>query len=814
MTHQSAAEHLVRAVRAQYSEGMGEFRHQSRCPSVAPVMRAMAVLVWLTVCGWYGVAPAEDLQPVPESFSDHAQLFLSAWCFDCHGDGAAEGDLDLQQLQQRSPDRAARDAWKKVMQHLQVGTMPPPEHSPRPDPAALQRFTDHLDHEFFHVDCDEVQDPGRVTIRRLNRVEYENTVDDLLGVRFQAADSFPRDEVGYGFDNIGDVLSLTPPLLEKYLAAAETISQQVIYTGPREELRTTRVLPEEFGGENAAGLTIEHDYLLINREGYAFGEFSPYEPGEYECRIRAFGVQWGDELIRMAVDVAGERIAEFEIQGHREPDDYVVRLKFGDDHFPLGHQQIRFVYLNDLNEGGDADRDLAIHQVELTGPLHLDHDAFPYPPQHRRVIAVEPDDQHSVEQAARANLIQLARRAFRQPVDSADVDLVIGLVMAAVERGESFERAMQLGLQAILVSPKFLFRVETPEHPDDADDVHDVGQYELASRLSYFLWSTMPDEELFDAAVNGTLTQPAVMMEQVERMLESPRSEAFIRNFAGQWLNLRSLADVRPNRQLFPEFNEQLAADMQQETRLLMEHLLREDRSLLELLSADYTFVNERLAGLYGLTGVTGNEFRQVSLQDVPRRGVLTHAGILTLTSDPARTLPVKRGKWILETILGQAPPPPPPNVPSLSDTEDANPEATLREQLARHRQDAACAGCHQTMDPLGLAFENYDAIGRWRETVHERPVDAAGTLPDGRSFENAIELTGLLQEDKTEYAEQVTRAMLTYALGRGLEPYDQCAVDQIVTVLEQNDYRFRTLVREVVLSLPFRMRRGDGGKP
>ncbi len=280
------------------------------------------------------------------------------------------------------------------------------------------------------------------------------------------------------------------------------------------------------------------------------------------------------------------------------------------------------------------------------------------------------------------------------------------------------------------------------------------------------------------------------------------------------WLNLRNLEDVRPNRQLFPEFSEQLAADMQTETLLLVEHLLREDRNLTELLSADYTFINQRLAEVYGLTDVNGDEFRRVSLADVPRRGVLTHAGILTLTSDPARTLPVKRGKWILEAILGSAPPPPPPNVPPLTETEKGNPDAALREQLARHRQDAACAGCHQTMDPLGLAFENYDAIGRWRETDGDRPIDPSGTLPDGRSFGNAIELTDLLLQQETEYAEQVTRAMLTYALGRGLEPYDQCAVDEIVTVLKQNDYRFRTLVREIVLSRPFRMRRGDGGKP
>jgi hypothetical protein len=755
-----------------------------------------------------------ELEPIPEFFAEDARTFLESYCFECHGNGASEGEVKLDQLLEQQPDRTTRDVWHRVMQQLQIGIMPPPDHSPKPDTATLKQFVQRIDQEFFHVDCEKVRDPGRVTIKRLNRVEYEKTIHDLLGVTYQAAENFPRDDVGYGFDNIGDVLSLSPPLFEKYLDAAEAISREVIYTGPRSDLRSTRVLPNEIGGEVAAGVTIEEDYLLINREGYAFANFAPYEPGEYELRIRAFGVQWGDELIRMAIEVAGERIAEFEIQGQRQTEDYNIRLKFGNEDHPLGSQEIRFAYLNDFNAGGDADRDLAIRQIELEGPLHIDADKFPFPHQHRRIIRVQPDDQHSMAEAARINLTHLARRAFRQPVQSNDIDPFVELVKNVVERGESFEQAMQYGLQAILVSPKFLFRVESSLRPDDAEHVHDIGQFELASRLSYFLWSTMPDQELFHLAQQGTLRQRDVLLTQVDRMLESPKAAALVHNFAGQYLNLRNLADVRPNRQTFPEFNEQLAEDMQRETQLLVEHLLREDKSLLELLSAKYTFVNEHLAKLYGLSGVTGNEFRIVSLADVPRQGVLTQASILTLTSDPARTLPVKRGKWILETILGSAPPPPPPNVPPLTETEKVNPDTTLREQLAQHRQDAACAGCHQTMDPLGLAFENYDAIGRWRDTDGQQTIDATGTLPDGRSFQNAIELIDLLQEQETEYTEQITGAMLTYALGRGLEPYDQCAVSKIVDILKQNDYRFQTLIDEIVLSMPFQMQRGDGGKP
>ena len=758
--------------------------------------------------------PLCAVEPVPDTFPQEARSFLGAYCFECHGNGAAEGEVDLEQLLQGPNDRATRDRWRKVMRQLQVGVMPPADYEPRPEQEVSARFVQSIDDRFFRVDCEQVRDPGRVTIRRLNRVEYENTVRDLLGVPFRAAATFPRDDVGYGFDNIGDVLSLTPPLLEKYLDAASAISRQVIHAGPRANLFVQRYEGVELDATLESGATVEEDYLLINREGYAFAEFNPYVSGEYQIRVRAFGVQAGDELIRMAVTVADKQVGEFEIQGHREPHDYEVSVSFGTDDYPLGRQEIHLVYLNDFNDGGEGDRDMAVLHVEMQGPMHLEPQDMPYPSEHRRAVPFQPDAKLNVEQAARRNLMQLGRRAFRRPVDSEDVDAMVDLVSSAVSRGESFERAMQYGLQLMLVSPRFLFRVESSPRPDDAEHAEDVGQFELASRLSYFLWCSMPDEELFRLAKEGTLSRRDVLVGQVQRMLDDSKSSALIDQFAGQWLNLRNLKSIRPNKQAFPEFDEELAGDMRRETQLLFETLLKDNKPLTELLTADYTYVNQRLAKHYGLPAIAGDGFQRVSLADVPRRGILTHASILTLTSDPARTLPVKRGKWIMANVLGNAPPEPPPNVPTLDVSDEAQSGTTLREQLARHREDAACAGCHRHMDPLGLAFEPYDAIGRWRETDGGQAFDTSGTLPDGRHFANVMELIGLLGDGKNEYTEQVAEAMLTFALGRGLEPYDQCAVEKIVEMLEQDDYRFRTLVNEIVLSEPFRRRRGDGGKP
>jgi len=385
------------------------------------------------------------------------------------------------------------------------------------------------------------------------------------------------------------------------------------------------------------------------------------------------------------------------------------------------------------------------------------------------------------------------------------------LAQMALSKDETFERGIQLAVTGVLVSPHFLFRVEDQADPDSAGDgAVPVGDYELASRVSYFLWSSMPDEELFELAAKGKLQDPKVLEEQVLRMLQDPKSQALVENFASQWLNLRNLDQVSPDPKRFPEFDGELREAMKNETKEFFAAIMREDRSVMEFLSGDFTVLNERLAKHYGISGVKGSEFQKVSLKDIPRAGVLTQASILTLTSNPTRTSPVKRGKWILENMLNEPPPPPPPNVPELEEASKESPGLSLRKQLEIHRESPTCASCHKLMDPLGLGFENFDAVGEWRDKDGKQPVDASGELPGGQTFEGPIELINILKQRRSQFRRCLVEKMLTYALGRGLEYYDRCAVETITKNMEKDNNRFSRMVLEIVKSRPFRFRRAD----
>ncbi|MCC6418926.1 MAG: DUF1592 domain-containing protein [Gemmataceae bacterium] len=593
---------------------------------------------------------ARDIAPV-----------LAKYCTNCHGGKKPRGDLSLEHLKTAADALKDPRLWDKVAQNLRSGDMPP-AGKPKPSAAETERILKWIETETAVVDCTKVRDPGRVTIRRLNRTEYKNTIRDLVGLDFKPADDFPADDVGYGFDNIGDVLTLSPLLLEKYLAAAEQIAERA------------------------------------------------FKDPETRKRI-------------------------------------MIRPLFGKGKGRFG--------------------------------------------------------------AVREILQHFARRAYRRPVTEDEVNRLARFVTLAVSNGDSTERGVQLAVQAVLVSPHFLFRVERTPRIKGGVTAFPLAEHELATRLSYFLWSSMPDGELFALADRGELRKGDTLEKQTRRMLRDPKARALTENFAGQWLQIRNLKTkaIVPDAGTFRTFDEKLRLAMIRETELFFEAIVKEDRSVLDFLDADFTFVNERLAKHYGLPDVKGEEFRRVSLKSTERRGVLTQASILTVTSNPNRTSPVKRGKWILENILNTPPPPPPPEVPELEQQGEL--KGSLRQRMEQHRVNPLCASCHQRMDPLGFGFENFDAIGAWRTREGAFAIDASGTLPGGQSFKGPRELVAVLKQREGEFRRCLADKMLTYALGRGLEVYDKCALDDICTHMARDGNRFSSLVLAIVQSDPFQKRKG-----
>ena len=624
-----------------------------------------------------GAAKSSVIAPA-ELVSGQVKPLLAKYCFECHSGMKAKAGLDLSRVADDLSIIRDRKLWGRLVEYVEAGDMPP-EGKPQPTQAEVDSLTHSIEEVLSNVDCGRESDPGRVTMRRLNRAEYNNTVRDLLGIDFHPADDFPSDDVGYGFDNIGDVLTLPPLLFEKYLAAAEVIAEKAI----------------------------------------------------------------------------------------------VVRLAGG-------------------GAGAGAE------------PVEL-------PDSHRRIIFRTPTAETRNE-CARAVVERFASRAYRRPVAAGEVARLLRFVDLAAENRESFERGIQLVVEAVLCSPQFLFRVELDPRPTRRGErlapTHLINEFELAARLSYFLWCSMPDDELTQLAGNGKLRSGDTLEQQVKRMLRDPKARGLVENFGDQWLQLRLLSTINPDTKRFPGFDEELRRAMVEESRLFFTALMREDRSILEFLDSNQTFVNERLARHYGIAGVQGEDFQRVTLQDDRRGGLLGQASILTVTSNPTRTSPVKRGKWILEQILGTPPPPPPPNVPELKEDKDVVLSGTLRQRMEQHRANPDCATCHGRMDPLGFGLENFDAIGAWREADGGYPIDASGTLPNGKTFVGPKALKAILKGRHDDFARCLSEKMLTFALGRGLDYYDRCAVDKFVTALGANDYRFSTLVLEIVQSDPFQKRR------
>ena len=737
-------------------------------------------------------------EPLEEFTTRELRPFLETYCLKCHGGEKPKGGLSLTGWREGKDLTSASAQLSAVLERLKDGSMPP---AGKPQPPAAERA--RIVAALQQLQAQAKAGPGRVTVRRLNRAEYNNTVRDLLGIDFRPADDFPGDEVGYGFDHIGDVLSVSPLLMEKYLKAAERIAREGLTPPPPLKPAVQRVLPREFKAEPPSMRLGRDGRFRMIDAGELRATFDAAMPGKYRLKVQAMSEPAGDEEPRLAFILDGKRLGTHvvtEAQGQRFQ--HEVELS-------SGKHTLGIVFENPFKAPppGGGVRRLGIAYVEIEGPHDLPPP--PPPPAYLRLFSHRPGPDLAPREAARRIITPLAERAFRRPVQPEEIEKLLKLFDQSQADQEGFEESVRFMVQGLLVSPHFLFRIEgTAEAADPNREV--LGSFALASRLSYFLWSSMPDEELFKLARANRLQEAKVLAEQVQRMLGDPKAAALTENFAGQWLQLRSLAVLSPDPGRFPEFDDELRRALARETELFFQHLLMQGRPLVEFLTADYTFLNERLARHYGIPDVRGPEFRLVRLTTDQRGGLLTQGSILTVTSNPTRTSPVKRGKWILENLLAAPPPPPPPGVGDLAEDDQAVLTGSLRQRLELHRRDPTCATCHARLDPLGFALENYDAIGRWRTQDGSFPIDPAGSLPDGQTFKNAAELKGVLAGRLDDFRRCLAEKLLTYALGRGLEPADRPQVLRIAETARQRGDRLVDLIVAVVQSEPFRYREAE----
>ena len=738
-----------------------------------------------------------------------ARAILDRYCVACHNARTLAAGLALDAV---DPAHIGDDAavWEKVLRKLRTRTMPPSPR-PRPDAATYASLVTSLETALDRA-AEADPDPGRPAVQRLNRAEYANAVRDLLALEVDGQTLLPADESGYGFDNIGDVLSVSPGLLERYLLAAAKISRQAVGDAtlrPTTAVYRTSPLLAQDG-------RVSEDLPFGSRGGLAVRHYFPLD-AEYVIRVALRGRARAGHALDVRLD--RERVRRFDL-GERTP--LEVRVPVAAGARLLGVSFVEALEQSLPRDGRPPPppitsfaftlypNDPAVERVEVIGPYAGRTPADT--PSRRAIFTCRPDTLGDETACAERIVASLARRAYRRPVTAADTAPLLAAYEAGRREGPGFEDGVRWAIEALLVSPKFLFRVERDPAGAAPGAPYRVHELDLASRLSFFLWSSIPDDELVDLAARGRLREPGVLERQVRRMLDDPRGRALVENFAGQWLYLRNLRSAAPDATRFPAFDDNLRQALRQETELFVGSQIRGDRGVHDLLRADYTFVNERLARHYGMPDVYGNHFRRVSYRNDRRAGLLGHGSLLTVTSYPHRTSPVLRGKWLLENLLGAPPPPPPPDIPELEDEGGAAAPATMRERMAQHRASPACATCHAKIDPLGFALENFDAVGRWRarEDGAETPIDASGALPDGAPFDGpAAFRDALLREPwATEFAATVTEKLLTYALGRGLEHYDAPAVRRILRDAEPGGYRWSSLILGIVESVPFQMRR------
>jgi hypothetical protein len=798
-----------------------------------PPIVVVAILALVRLPEPATVASQPKAEKTEPAFKTEGVAFLKKHCLACHSGEKPKADLALDKFADDTALLRDRKTWVRVLDVLKAGEMPP---AAKPQPTAGERdaFTKIVSDVFEAHDRTAKPDPGRVTMRRLNRNEYNNTIRDLVGIDFNPAEDFPSDDVGHGFDNIGDVLTLPPVLLERYLAAAETIMARAITpVPPPPAARGVGTQFTEPAGPNVP-MKNNHRVVIFKKDGTPvetgpiFTRFQNLpRDGVYNAQTTVYVETTGTKPVKVAIIAGCEKDAKgaatdaeadaiagaavkhirpfiilktFEVKARAEKASDTFRVEVPAD---IGLDKLAVALVKP--EDGEPAPTLYVRYMSLTGPLDS------RPATHRKLLACDPKKPQAEQ--SREVLERFASRAYRRPVTKDELDRLLKLADGRIKAGDKWEAAMQFAMTAVLVSPKFLFRVELDDRPDSADP-HPIDEFQLASRMSYFIWSSMPDQELFDLAAKKQLT--ANLDAQVKRMLRDPKSMALVDHFVMQWLQLQPLKNANPDPKKFPQFNDQLRAAMVKETKLFFGEIIREDCRILDILDADFTYLNAPLARHYGIGGPKGPKFRgeefvRVDLKGTNRGGVLTQASVLTVTSNPGRTSPVKRGRYVLEQILGTPPPPPPPNVPELErDGKPVN-AGTLRQQMEAHRANPACANCHAKMDGLGFGLENFDAIGGFRTKDGNLAIDSSGELPGNVKFTGPVELKTVLLGKKDLFAKCLAEKMMTYALGRGLEFYDRRAVDTITVALAKNDYKFSALVTEIIRSDPFRMRRGKG---
>lgn len=740
-------------------------RPSPRLPWLLGGLLTLAALLALRAARTGAEPPAAPAPGAPAALAP----FLTTWCAACHGSEAPEAGLDLLRLSTGPLTLEGAVRLLAVRERVRSGEMPP-AGGERPAPEALAAFVGALDAVLLAADRDLPVDPGRVTVRRLSRFEYGRTVKHLLDLDVEPGDGFPADDLAYGFDNVGDVLSVSPLHLEKYAEAAEDIVRRALWLEDPDHPAVRRYEAESMTS-SLGERSLQGTLAFFAMNGRVTQAVDLPRDGEYLLRAVVFGQQAGAEPCRLEFLVDGARVGLADVPETRaRPGTKEVRLALAG-----GRRVVGVGFVNDFwdpshPDPAQRDRNLAIDRVELVGPV----DRREPPASHRRLFAADPR-KGTPRARATAILRDLASRAWRRPASGEELKRLTDLVEAQVAAGRRFEEAVGLALAAVLVSPSFLFRLEPGATGGAGGAPKDLDGYALATRLSYLLWSSLPDDALFTAAQKGRLSDPKVLRAEAQRLLADPRASALAENFAVQWLELRNLASATPDPERFPGF-EALRPALRREAELLFDTVRREGRDVRELLTADFTFLNGPLAAHYGIPGVEGEALRRVTLPDARRGGVLGLAGVLTVTSNPTRTSPVKRGKWVLENVLDAPARPPLPGVDSLDETQVTRSAASLRERLEAHRAQPQCATCHDRMDALGFALERYDAVGRWRDTDEGGTVDARGTLPDGRALDGPEALKRALASDDA-LVRCLLKKLFVFALGRAPEPRDQLAL-------------------------------------